>query len=80
MKHHETKLDLSLKIGRLETQLCSMHETMKEIKDHLTHNRRRLDRLEKQHSFIRGSVAALLCIGTVMGAMMDHIIKWVMGR
>ncbi len=78
----KTKQDTNMcrTIGQLESHIINLNESIQELKCALDSMQRRLVIVEKHHSFIGGTVAALLFVGTIFGALMDHIVKWVIGR
>lgn len=80
MKQKDMHLALSLKLEKLDSQILSMHERFSDIKNNQAYITKRLDVIEKQHSFVRGSVSAILFLGGLMGVVMDHIAKWVLSR
>lgn len=77
---HSDMSDLSRSIGQLEGQITNLTHSIHELKCAGDNIQRRLGSVEKQHSFIRGSVSAILFLGTLFGAALDHIIKWVISR
>jgi hypothetical protein len=72
--------ELCRTIGQLEGHIISLNENLNELKSSFDRMQRRLVAVEKQHSFIRGSVAAFLTIGAILGVAVDQVVKWVMGR
>jgi len=67
-------------MGKLESQIHNVTDGQQDMKVSLERMQRRLMTIERQHSFLRGSVAALLTVGAIFGALIDHVIRWFMGR
>lgn len=72
--------DLNHSLGKIETQIKNLYEGHKDYKLALESLNRRLSIVEKHNSFIKGSVAALLTVGALLGAFIDQAVKWVIGR
>ena len=72
--------DLCRTIGNLESHIINLNGSIQELKLAMEKMQRRLVAVEKQHWFLRGSLAAILFIGTLFGAAIDHIVKWAIGR
>lgn len=72
--------DLYHVIGKLESHIEKLNENQQDLKVTLEKMQKRLSNIEKSHSFLRGGVAALLAVGAIFGAIVDHLVRWVMGR
>lgn len=72
--------ELTRSIGKLEGQVSKLNDNFNEQKELFICLQKRMSSIEKQQSFVKGTVAALLFLGTLLGAAFDHVIKWVMGR
>ncbi|GEM_PF-4673093 len=80
MKNQTQPTDLYHVMGKLESQIHNVTDGQQDMKVSLERMQRRLMTIERQHSFLRGSVAALLTVGAIFGALIDHVIRWFMGR
>lgn len=72
--------ELTRSIGKLEGQVTKLGDNLNEQKDNFTNLQKRISSIERQQSFVKGTVATLLFLGTLLGAALDHVIKWMFGR
>lgn len=80
MDNKTTTTDFNVMMGKIEAQIKNINEVHKEFKSSLESLSERLTVVERHNSFIKGGVAAFLVMGGMIGAMIDHVVKCVVGR
>lgn len=80
MKPNEINTDLHRTIGKLETHIINLNHSLKDFKDTVNRLQKRVEDVEKHHSFVRGCIGVLLSAGTFVGFVLSLVTKWVMGR
>lgn len=72
--------DFCRTIGQLETHIINLNRSIVDLKKALNTVQKRVLIVEKQHLFIRGCMGVLLTTGAVLGAALDHLLRWLLGR
>lgn len=67
-------------IGRLEGQVAALVSTTNDMKAKIDSIDNRLDTLDRMANRWKGGFAVILGIGALIGYVIDHVIKWFLGR
>lgn len=80
MKTNEQTINLHRTIGKLETHILNLNESLADFKATVNRLQKRVEDVERHHSFLRGGIGVVLSTGTLLGFVFSLATKWLIGR